>query len=212
MKNIILIGAQGAGKGTYAQILKNDLNIPHISTGDMFREAIKAETPVGIEAKNYIDQGQLVPDTVTIKLVDERLARDDCKDGFMLDGFPRTLAQAEALDKITDITHVIILDVREDVVLQRLGGRIQCRNCGFIFHKTNLPPKVEGVCDKCSGELYTREDDQPEAIKKRLAIFYEQSGPLVDFYDKKGIVHHADANNPVPREVADDILKLIRTE
>jgi adenylate kinase len=209
MKNIILIGAQGAGKGTYAQLLKVDLNIPHVSTGDMFREAIKKETPVGLEAKKYIDQGQLVPDGVTIKLVEERLSRDDCKEGYLLDGFPRTLAQAEALDSITKITNVIVLDVTEDVVLQRIGGRIQCRKCSTIFHKTNLPPKVEGVCDACGGELYTREDDQPEAIKKRLATFHEQSGPLIKFYEDKGVVSHANANNPVPREVANEILKMV---
>ncbi len=212
MKNIILIGAQGAGKGTYAQILKDDLHIPHISTGDMFREAIKAGTEVGLEAKSYIDKGELVPDEVTVKLVDERLKNDDCKEGYMLDGFPRTLSQAEALDKITKITDVIVLDVTEDVVLQRIGGRIQCRKCGYIMHKTNLPPKVDGVCDKCGGEMYTREDDQPDAIKKRLATFHEQSGPLIKFYEDKGVVKHADANNTVPRDVADEILNLLDSE
>ncbi len=205
-RNIILIGAQGAGKGTYASILKEDLGIPHISTGDMFREAIKNGTDVGLEAKKYIDKGELVPDEVTIKLVEERLDKDDCEGGYMLDGFPRTLEQAKALDGITEITDVIVLDVSEDVVLQRLGGRIQCRRCGAIFHKTNLPPEEEGVCDKCGGELYTREDDRPEAIKKRLATYHEQSGPLIKFYEEKGVVHHVDANNPVPGEVADEIL------
>jgi adenylate kinase len=209
MINMILIGAQGAGKGTYAQILTKDLNIPHISTGDMFREAIKKETPLGIEAKKYIDDGNLVPDELTVKLVDERLKRDDCKEGYILDGFPRTLAQAEQLDTITKVTNVIILDVKEEVVMQRLGGRIQCRKCSFIFHKTNLPPKQEGVCDKCGGELYTREDDQPEAIKKRLATFHEQTGPLIKFYEDKGIVGHVDANNPVPPEVAVEIQKVL---
>ncbi|MBN1544683.1 adenylate kinase [Candidatus Woesearchaeota archaeon] len=210
MKNIILIGAQGAGKGTYASLLKVDLDIPHISTGDMFREAIKNQTPVGLEAKKFIDAGNLVPDEVTIKLVDERLKKPDCKKGYMLDGFPRTLPQAQALDRITKINHVIVLDVREDVVLQRLGGRIQCRKCAAIFHLTNLPPKKKGICDKCGGELYTREDDKPEAIRKRLATFHEQSGPLIAFYENKGVVHHADANSPVPREVADEILKLLK--
>ncbi|MFC1741696.1 adenylate kinase [Nanoarchaeota archaeon] len=209
MKNMILLGAQGAGKGTYASIMKDKLHIPHISTGDMFREAIKDETPLGVEAKGYINEGKLVPDELTIKLVEERLKKDDCKDGFMLDGFPRTLAQAEALDKIINITNVVVLDVTEDVVMQRLGGRIQCRKCATIFHKTNMPPKEEGVCDKCSGELYTREDDQPEAIKKRLATYYEQAGPLIGFYDDKKVVVHADANNPKPAEVADEIMGML---
>jgi adenylate kinase len=175
----------------------------------MFREAIKNQTPTGIEAKKYIDGGNLVPDEVTIKLVDERLSQPDCKEGYLLDGFPRTFAQAEALDKIANITNVIVLDVSEEVVMQRLGGRIQCRKCAAIFHKTNLPPKQEGVCDKCGGELYTREDDKPEAIKKRLATYHELAEPLIDFYEKKGVVTHADANNPIPREVADEILKIL---
>ena len=209
MKNIILIGSQGAGKGTYASLLKIDLNLPHISTGDMFREAIKNQTPTGMQAKEYIDQGKLVPDEVTVKLVQERLSQPDCKEGYLLDGFPRTTAQAEALDKITEITNVIVLDVREEVILQRLGGRIQCRQCAAIFHKTNLPPKQEGVCDKCGGELYTREDDKPEAIKKRLAIYHEQADPLIKHYEQKGVVTHVDSNNPIPREVADEILKIL---
>jgi adenylate kinase len=209
MKNIILIGAQGAGKGTYAAILVKKYGISHISTGDMFREAIKNQTPLGVEAKGYIDKGQLVPDAITVKLVDERLKKPDCKKGFILDGFPRTLSQAEALDKITKLTHVIFLEVKEAVIMQRIGGRIQCRKCSAIFHKTNLPPKKEGICDKCGGELYTRDDDKPEAIKKRLAIFHEQTAPLIGFYDKKKLVKRIDANNPVPQQVADDIIKVL---
>jgi adenylate kinase len=209
MKNMILIGAQGAGKGTYAAILTKKYGIPHISTGDMFREAIKNQTPLGVEAKGYIDKGQLVPDALTVKLVDERLKKPDCKKGFILDGFPRTLSQAEALDKITKLTHVIFLEVRESVIMQRIGGRIQCRKCSAIFHKTNMPPKKEGVCDKCGGELYTRDDDKPEAIKKRLAIFHEQTAPLIGFYDKKKLVKRIDANNPVPQQVADEIIQVL---
>ncbi|MBW2971996.1 adenylate kinase [Candidatus Woesearchaeota archaeon] len=209
MKNIILIGAPNAGKGTYSASLIKKYNIPHISTGDMFREAMKNKTPVGLEAKKYIDEGNLVPDEVTIKLVKERLSQPDCKDGFILDGFPRTLAQAEALDKITEITNVIMLDVREEVIIQRVSGRIQCRKCGAIFHKTNLPPKKEGVCDKCGGELYTRDDDKPEAVRERLVIFAKQTEPLVDYYEKKGIVGHVDANNPRPPEVVEEIIKII---
>ena len=209
MKNIILIGAQGAGKGTYAAILMKKYGIPHISTGDMFREAIKNQTPLGVEAKGYIDKGQLVPDAITVKLVDERLKKPDCSKGFILDGFPRTLSQAEALDKITKLTHVIFLEVKESVIMQRIGGRIQCRKCSAIFHKTNMPPKKEGICDKCGGELYTRDDDKPEAIKKRLAIFHEQTAPLIGYYDKKKLVKRVDANNPVPQHVADEIIKVL---
>lgn len=206
---MIFIGAQGAGKGTYAQIVRVKMNIPHISTGDMFREAIKAGTPLGLEAKSYIDKGMLCPDEVTIKLVDERLKKPDCENGFILDGFPRTLPQAQALDKITKITNVVYLEVDEATVMQRIGGRIQCRKCGFIFHKTNLPPKQEGVCDKCGGELYTREDDQPEAIRKRLQTFYANVSPLLGFYENKGVVVRVDANNPKPAEVAVDIMEKI---
>ena len=211
MKNLIFIGAQGAGKGTYANLLKDRWKVPHISTGDMFREAMKNETPLGVEAKKYMDAGNLVPDELTVKLVEERLSRADCKGGYILDGFPRTLSQAEALDRITKITHVVNLEIREEVVLQRLGGRIQCRKCAAIFHKLNMPPKQEGVCDKCGGELYTREDDQPEAIKKRLATYYEQTEPLIGYYDKKGVVIKVDANNPHPQEVADDIYKAVKS-
>ncbi|MBI5880922.1 adenylate kinase [archaeon] len=209
MRNLILIGAQGAGKGTYAAILMKKYGIPHISTGDMFREAMKNQTPLGVEAKGYIDKGQLVPDAITVKLVDERLKKPDCRKGFILDGFPRTLSQAEALDKITKLTHVIFLEVRESVIMQRIGGRIQCRKCSAIFHKTNMPPKKEGICDKCGGELYTRDDDKPEAIKKRLAIFQEQTAPLIGYYDKKKLVKRIDANNPVPQQVADEIIKVL---
>jgi adenylate kinase len=209
MKNMILIGAQGAGKGTYAAILTKKYGIPHISTGDMFREAIKNQTPLGKEAKGYIDKGHLVPDELTVKLVDERLKKQDCKKGFILDGFPRTLAQAEALDKITKLTYVIFLEVGEPVVMQRIGGRIQCRKCGAIFHKTNIPPKKEGVCDKCGGELYTREDDKPDAIKKRLAIFHEQTAPLIGYYDKKKLVSRIDANPSSAQAVADDIMVVL---
>ncbi len=209
MMKLLLIGAPNAGKGTYSAIMKDKLNIPHISSGDLFREAIKNETPIGVEAKKYIDAGELVPDEVTIKLVTDRLKKDDCKDGFILDGFPRTLAQAEALDKEVQMTNVVFLDVSEDVVIQRVTGRIICRKCGAVYHKTNLPPKEEGVCDKCGGELYQRDDDTMEAIKKRLAIFHEQTDPLLKFYEEKGIVVKADANNPKPPEVVEDIMQKI---
>ena len=209
MKNIVLIGAQGAGKGTYASRLVSKIGIPHISTGDMFREAIKNQNTLGVEAKTYIDAGNLVPDELTNKLVAERLSRPDCKDGFMLDGFPRTLSQANALKEIIKLTNVIYLEVSEETVMQRIGGRIQGKACGEIFHKTNIPPKVEGVCDKCGDVLYTREDDQPEAIKKRLATFFEQTMPLIKFYEDEGVLNRIDANNPDPDAVAKVIQELL---
>lgn len=210
MKNVILIGAQGAGKGTYASIIKEKLGLQHISTGDMFRESIKASQPLGIEAKSYMDAGKLVPDELTIKLVKDRLSKPDCKKGYMLDGFPRTMAQAVALDKITKITNVIVLDVDEAVVLKRIGSRVQCKNCAAIYNTINIPPKKAGICDKCAGPLYTRDDDKPEAIKKRLATFYEQSGPLIAHYEKKGVVSHANANNSNFKEVAAQIIEMLK--
>ena len=204
MKNILLIGAPNAGKGTYSAYLTKEYKIPHISTGDMFREAIKNETPVGLEAKKYIDGGHLVPDDVVVRLVEERLSKDDCKEGFLLDGFPRTRAQAEALDKIKQLTNVIFLDVSDDVVIQRVTGRIVCRKCGAIFHKTNLPPKEEGVCDKCGGELYQRPDDNPTVIQMRLELYEEQTSPLIRYYKSKKlpfIVHKSNSLQVPPDEV-----------
>ena len=209
MNNLVFIGPQGAGKGTYAAIVKKHFDILHISTGDMFREAIKNNTPLGVEAKGFIDKGMLVPDTLTVKLVENRLKQADCKKGFILDGFPRTLAQAQALDKIITLSNVVFLEVTEAVIMQRLGGRIQCRKCSTIFHKTNMPPKKDGVCDKCGGELYTRDDDKPEAIRKRLEVFRKETAPLIDYYDKKGIVVRIDANDPSPQKVSDAIISAL---
>ncbi|MBW2967812.1 adenylate kinase [Candidatus Woesearchaeota archaeon] len=210
MRNMIFIGAQGAGKGTCASLLKDELGIPHISTGDMFRAAIKNQTPVGLEAKGYIDKGELVPDEVTVKLVKERISQPDAKDGFILDGFPRNLAQAEALDAITTITDVVYLEVTDDTVVERISSRIQCRKCGEVYNKLFNKPEVEGKCGKCGGELYTREDDQPEAIKKRLAIFHGQTAPLFEFYEKKGVVRRVDANPNVIETVVDNVRNALK--
>ena len=210
MKRMIFLGPPYAGKGTIASKIASKSGIPQISTGEMFREAIKSQTPIGVEAKKYYDQGKLVPDEITMKLAEERLSRPDCKQGFILDGFPRTIPQAEALDKIIKIDLVVLFEAPEEVLIQRVSGRLQCRKCSAIFHKTNIPPKVEGVCDKCGGELYTRDDDKPEAVKKRLQVYAEQTAPLIDYYEKKGILKRIDADRTVP-DILEDTVNIIES-
>lgn len=196
-KNIILLGAPGAGKGTQAQILKEKYNIPHISTGDMFREAIKNKTPLGTLADSYISKGHLVPDDVTIALVKERLSKDDCANGYLLDGFPRTLVQAEALAKLSkeinrEINLVINIDVKEEILIDRISGRRICKSCGASYHIKNMPPKVEGVCDHCGGELYIRKDDNVDALKVRLEHYRNETKPLIEYYSKEGLLKTVD--------------------
>ena len=191
--NILLLGAPGAGKGTQAQLIKEKYHIPHISTGDMFREAIRNKTPVGLLADSFISKGQLVPDDVTIALVKERLSKDDCANGYLLDGFPRTLVQAEALAQLTSdiarpIELVINVDVDENKLIDRISGRRMCKGCGASYHVTNLPPKVEGVCDVCGGELYIRKDDNVDALKVRLDAYHNQTQPLIDYYANCGLI------------------------
>lgn len=191
--NILLLGAPGAGKGTQAQLIKEKYNIPHISTGDMFREAIRNKTPIGVLADSYISKGNLVPDDVTIALVKERLSQDDCKNGYLLDGFPRTLVQAEALAELSSeinrpIDLVINVDVDEAKLIDRIAGRRMCKGCGASYHIKNLPPKVEGVCDVCGGELYIRKDDNVDALKVRLDAYHNQTQPLIDFYANCGLI------------------------
>lgn len=198
MKNLIITGLPGAGKGTQAERIIEKYGIPHISTGDMFRSAIKNETQLGLEAKSFMDKGELVPDEVTNGIVKERLQEEDTKNGFLLDGFPRTMDQANALDTImTDLDRtidaVINIDVNPEVLMSRLTGRIICRNCGATYHKVNHPPKVEGVCDKCgSADLYQREDDKPETVENRIRINQEQSAPILEYYSNKGLLHTVD--------------------
>ena len=198
MKNLIITGLPGAGKGTQAERIIEKYEIPHISTGDMFRSAIKNETQLGLEAKSFMDKGELVPDEVTNGIVKERLQEEDTKNGFLLDGFPRTMDQADALDKImTDLDRtidaVINIDVNPEVLMSRLTGRIICRNCGATYHKVNHPPKVEGVCDKFgSTDLYQREDDKPETVENRIRINQEQSAPILEYYSNKGLLHTVD--------------------
>ncbi|MFD2925215.1 adenylate kinase [Halobacillus naozhouensis] len=189
--NLILMGLPGAGKGTQAEKIVEKYNIPHISTGDMFRLAIKEGTKLGQEAKSYMDNGELVPDEVTIGIVRERLSKSDCQNGFLLDGFPRTIAQAEALENLLkdmkeSIDYVLHIEVPKDQLIERLTGRRVCPTCGATYHVVFNPPEVEGKCDHDDTELIQREDDQPETVKKRLEVNVEQSQPLLDFYQDKG--------------------------
>lgn len=194
---LIIMGPPGAGKGTQAALIKNTLNIPHISTGDMFREAIKNETPLGVEAKRYIDNGELVPDSVTIGLVRERLSNKDCQKGFLLDGFPRTIPQAKALDEILkdlnlNLDAVINIAVDDNVLVDRIVGRRVCPKCKAGYHITNLKPKVDGVCDVCGEKLVQRKDDTEETVKNRLNVYANQTKPLLEYYDSYGIVKTID--------------------
>ena len=194
-KNIILMGPPGAGKGTLAKQLKEAFNLVHISTGDMFRDAIKAQTELGILAQKYINDGHLVPDEVTIGLVKERLSQPDCDAGFLLDGFPRTLPQAEALQEISKeisrpIDTVINLDCDNEELIRRISGRRVCKNCGAPYHVVTMKPKVEGVCDLCGGPLYQRKDDNEEALKVRLGHYVSETKPLLDYYQKLGLLEN----------------------
>lgn len=189
--NIILLGPPGAGKGTQAKRMIDRYHIPQISTGDMLRAALKDGTPLGLEAKKYMDQGKLVPDTVVVDLVRERIQKEDCSKGFMLDGFPRNLSQAESLDRMladlsTGIDKVVYIDVPSSELLARLTGRRTCRVCGAGYHVLFDPPKKDNVCDKCSGELYQRDDDNEATVSSRLEVYEAQTKPLIDYYEKQG--------------------------
>ena len=208
--NIILMGPPGAGKGTQAKKLIAKYNIPHISTGDMFREAIKEGTPLGKIAQSYINDGHLVPDDVTIGLVKERLSKDDCANGYLLDGFPRTIAQADALEVLTKEIHrevefVINIDTPKEELVKRICGRRVCKVCGAPFHIVNIPPKKEGICDVCGGELIQRPDDNEEALVTRLEHYNQQTAPLLDYYKKKGLLTTFDGSssaNLTPKLIA----------
>ena len=207
LKTIILLGAPGAGKGTNAKKITSEYHLPHISTGDMFREALRDETELGKLAKSYMDKGLLVPDEVTISLVKERLSKDDCKDGFLLDGFPRNLKQAEALEEIgkeinRPINYVIDINVPEEILKDRITGRRVCKKCGAPYHIKTLKPKVEGVCDICGGELIQRKDDNEEALKVRLDEYHHQTEPLINYYSKKGILHTVDGSKDLKEVMA----------
>lgn len=213
MLNIILMGPPGAGKGTNAKRISASYKLPHISTGDMFREAIKNQTELGMLAKSYMDKGLLVPDEVTIGLVKERLAKNDCKVGFLLDGFPRTIPQAEALTKIGEelarpITHVLNIVVPESVLVDRICGRRVCKTCGAPYHVTNLKPKVDGVCDLCGGNLVQRADDNEETLKSRLNEYHHQTEPLIKYYSNFNLVHDLDGTKSLD-SISEDIKSIL---
>lgn len=207
--NLILMGLPGAGKGTQAEKIIAEYQIPHISTGDMFRAAIANETALGLEAKSYMDRGELVPDEVTNGIVKERLAQADTINGFLLDGFPRTLDQAKALDQMLSelgkkIDAVIDINVPESVLVERLTGRYMCRNCGASFHKIFKPTKVEGTCDRCGEhEFYQRDDDKPETVKNRLAVNIKNSEPILAYYKEQGLLKSIDGNRDIDAVFAD---------
>ena len=196
---ILLMGPPGAGKGTQAERLIAEYGIPQISTGDMFRAAVKSGTALGKEAKSYMDKGALVPDSVTVGIVKERLAEDDCKKGWILDGFPRTTAQAAALDAILhdmgiSLTAVLNIQAEKEGLVRRVCGRFVCRKCGASFHKEFRPPKQEGICDTCGGELYQRDDDKEETVKQRLSVYESSTAPLIDYYKASGVLYDIDGD------------------
>lgn len=187
MMNLIMLGAPGAGKGTQAAILNQKLGIPTISTGNILRAAVKDRTPIGLKAKEYMDHGHLVPDEVIIGIINERLQAEDCKKGYILDGVPRTIAQAEALDKAGIVFDAVInLEISDEEILQRMSGRRVCEKCGASYHVVAIPPKVEGVCDACGGALVQRADDAPKTVASRLEVYHRETEPLKEYYAKKG--------------------------
>ena len=206
--NLVFLGPPGAGKGTIAAVAKNALGVPHISTGDLFRENIKNETELGKEVKAILASGGLVPDSVTIKMVEERLKRSDCADGYILDGFPRTIPQAEALSKMSKVDGVVNFVLSEEII-KRLSGRRMCKSTGRTYHILFNPPKVEGKDDETGEDLIQRDDDKPEAIKHRLEVYNESTAPLIDFYKKEGIVLDLICTND-PKETEENFFKLIK--
>lgn len=211
--NIILMGLPGAGKGTQASEIVKKFPIPHISTGDMFRKAIKDETDLGKEAKSYMDRGELVPDEVTVGIVKERISEDDAKKGFLLDGFPRTIDQAEALNDIMselgrNIDLVINIEVPEEELMNRLTGRRICEKCGTTYHLVFNPPKVDGICDIDGGKLYQREDDNPETVSNRLNVNVKQSKPILEYYNEKGVLKNIDGAKDID-DVTKDVIDIL---
>ncbi len=210
---IVMLGAPGAGKGTQAKMIAEKYTIPHISTGDIFRANIKEGTPLGLEAKSYMDQGKLVPDELTVKILLDRVAKDDCKNGYVLDGFPRTIPQAnvlkEALAKQNDkIDFAINVDVPDENIVRRMSGRRACVTCGATYHIEHVPPKTEGICDKCGSALILRDDDKPDTVLNRLKVYHDQTQPLIDFYNNEGILKEVDGTIDV-KEVFESITKIL---
>ena len=210
---IVMLGAPGAGKGTQAKQIAAKYGVPHISTGDIFRANLKEGTELGLKAKVYMDQGQLVPDSLTLELIMDRFSKDDCKNGYVLDGFPRTIPQAEALTKALKdnndrLDYAIDVDVPDENIINRMSGRRACAKCGGTFHIKYNPTKVEGICDLCGGELYIRNDDKPEIVNKRLVAYHEQTQPLIDYYRNEGILKTVDGTQDVDK-VFEDIVAIL---
>lgn len=210
---IIMLGAPGAGKGTQAKMIAEKYGLPHISTGDIFRANIKNGTELGKEAKEYMDKGLLVPDELTVRLLLDRVAQDDCKNGYVLDGFPRTIPQAEVLDeKLSElgekVDFAINVDVPDENIVNRMSGRRACLNCGATYHIVSIPPKKEGICDVCASALVLRDDDKPETVQNRLKVYHDQTQPLIDFYEKKGVLRSVDGTLPM-EEVFTAITKIL---
>ncbi|MBR4574226.1 MAG: adenylate kinase [Lachnospiraceae bacterium] len=210
---IIMLGAPGAGKGTQAKLISEKFGIPHISTGDIFRANIKEGTELGKEAKEYMDKGQLVPDELTVRILLDRVEKDDCKNGYVLDGFPRTIPQAQVLDnevaKLGDrIDFAIDVEVPDENIIRRMGGRRACPKCGATYHVEHIPPKQEGICDVCGEKLVLRDDDKPETVKSRLDVYHKQTQPLIDHYSKQNILRTVDGTADM-NDVFDSIVKLL---
>ena len=210
---IIMLGAPGAGKGTQAKLIAEKYAIPHISTGDIFRANIKEGTALGKEAKEYMDKGQLVPDELTVRILLDRVSKDDCKNGYVLDGFPRTIPQAQVLDnevaKMGDkIDFAIDVEVPDEDIIRRMGGRRACLKCGSTYHIEHIPPKKEGICDECGSELVLRDDDKPETVKSRLVVYHKQTQPLIDHYSKMNILRTVDGTQDM-NDVFANIVKLL---
>ena len=206
---LILLGAPGAGKGTQAEILCKELNIPTISTGNILRAAIKNGTPTGLKAKAFMDDGKLVPDEVIIGIINERLAEEDCANGYILDGVPRTIAQAEALEKAgIRFDHVISIEIADETIVNRMSNRRVCEDCGASYHLVAVPPKVDGVCDKCGGKLVQRKDDAPETVKARLDVYHKETEPLKGFYAERGLLRSVD-DRPTVAETSKGILDVL---
>jgi adenylate kinase len=210
---IIMLGAPGAGKGTQAKMIAEKYSIPHVSTGDIFRANIKNGTELGKQAKEYMDAGKLVPDELTVKILLDRVAQDDCKNGYVLDGFPRTIPQAEvledALNKLGDkIDFAINVDVPDENIVRRMSGRRACLKCGATYHIEHIPPKQEGICDTCGSELVLRDDDKPETVQNRLKVYHDQTQPLIDFYTERNILKTVDGTRDM-KVVFDDIISIL---
>lgn len=210
---IVMLGAPGAGKGTQAKMIAERYQIPHISTGDIFRMNIKNGTELGKEAKTYMDAGKLVPDELTVKILLDRVSNEDCKNGYVLDGFPRTIPQAEvltdALNKLGDkIDYAINVDVPDENIVNRMGGRRSCPSCGQVYHVVHMPPKQEGICDKCGAGLVQRDDDKPETVSQRLTVYHDQTQPLIEYYEKAGVLKNVDGTKD-QKEVFEAITEIL---